>query len=118
MTKYYWLAFSFLAILASSCYYDVESELYPVPCEVSESPTYNDQIAPLITQNCAVSGCHSSTDQGAPRIFESYEAVVQAIDEGIFQMEVITSKDMPPSGPLPPCDIELLEAWIAEGTPE
>ena len=118
MTKSLWAVIGLLAMVVSSCYYDVESELYPEPCEVRESPTYNDQIAPLIAQNCAVPGCHSSTDQGAPRVFESYDAVVQAIDDGIFQMQVITNKEMPPSGPLPPCDIQLLEAWLAEGTPE
>lgn len=104
----------FTASLLSSCYYDVEEELYPFTssCDTA-SITYATKIAPVISQNCAKSGCHVSGAQ-LPDLsdYSKLSANINRVKE-----RAVVSKTMPPSGPLANCDIKALQTWIDAGAP-
>jgi hypothetical protein len=109
----------FLALIAMaflhSCYYDVESELYPA-CELPESVSYSVDIEPIITSSCAISGCHVQGGSG-PGNFANYNNVKAKVDDGTFVNEVVIDRTMPPSGGLSDCDRQLLELWVDSGAP-
>jgi hypothetical protein len=101
----------------SSCYYDVEEELYPGSnCQTIELPTYTNSIKAVIDANCATSGCHVDGGTG-PANFTSYQGFVDYLPGG-FEARVIDARDMPPSIPLTPCDYQLFQIWITNGAPE
>lgn len=108
-----------LAILALSlpllpgCYYDVEQELYPGGfCDVSNVTWAND-IGPLITTRCAVSGCHASgSSNGSITNYAEVSAGLSAITN-----RVLVVKDMPKNSSLPPCDLKKFQAWVEAGAP-
>ena len=59
------VALILLLLLSASCYYDKESELYPVNpvlCDTSNI-TYTADIKAFLDSKCATSGCHQSGQQ-------------------------------------------------------
>lgn len=107
-----------LTTLLSGCYYDVESELYPENnCEVPENVSYEFHIEPIVSASCATPNCHVSGGN-ANGNFETYDGVLAKVNNGSFEEEVIISQSMPPSGPLPDCQLQLIEAWLSQGAPQ
>lgn len=98
----------------SGCYYDVESELYPATtnagCDTA-NVTYSTVIQPMITSNCAISGCHVAGAQ-LPDL-SGFAGLSASIDR--VTVRSITEKTMPPSGPLSSCDLTKLQVWISAG---
>jgi hypothetical protein len=73
---------------------------------------YSNQIRPVINANCQISGCHGS-NSSIPT-FATYDDV-KANAQGIkFRT---SGKTMPPSGPLPDSEIELIANWVDQGAP-
>ncbi len=97
------------SLLLTGCYYDKNEYLYGVqecpPTDVS----YKSQVEPIISQSCAVTGCHGD-DQGP--LFTSLEAVQNNSTK--IQTEVLNGT-MPPIGTLPEEDIKLINCWINQG---
>lgn len=63
------LCLGMLLGLTSGCYYDNEEELYQniedtTQCDTSEV-TFQQTVDPIISTNCAVSGCHAGTSPTA-----------------------------------------------------
>ncbi len=111
----------FLLILAPllmvGCYYDVESELYPnANCNTPAEVSYATHVAPLVASKCAFSGCHIDGDVSGADL-DTYEGVKSKIDDGSLEDRTIVQRNMPGSGPLPRCEIDLLQAWINQGAP-
>jgi hypothetical protein len=104
-------------LLVQSCYYDKEEELYPGNCNVL-NPTYTNGIKTMIDNNCATSGCHTGIAPAAGLLLNTYPQVKEIAVNGKLEARVIIQKSMPPSGPLPKCDLEALQVWIAAGAPE
>ena len=101
----------------SSCYYDVEDELYgPAGCDTPHEISYTESIVPIIDMSCATTNCHSLTGT-APGNFASYSVLKEAVDNGFVELAVAIDKSMPPSGPLETCDIALIQKWIDQGAP-
>lgn len=74
--------------------------------------SYSDEIRPIIDTNCQLSNCHGD-NQGIPS-FASY-ADVQANASGIkFRT---SSGSMPPVGPLPDAEVQLISDWVDQGAP-
>lgn len=117
MTKLKLLVACAIPLLMVGCYYDIEEELYPEPCPIPESPTYSEHIEPLVLAKCATAGCHV-TGGGGPGDFTTYDGIEGYISGGEFEVETVIDRSMPPSGALPNCEIQLIEAWIAAGTPQ
>lgn len=117
-----------LAALVSGCYNDKYDKLYPVPavttatCDTT-SVSYARDIAPIISTNCAITGCHNA----------SGDAVTGNLDYTIFTVlkgdatQALLVNDiegtptrghnaMPLNLPsLGQCDINKLVAWVNQG---
>jgi len=107
------ISISVIVLVLSGCYYDKEAELYPDSCITPNPVKFSMHVLPLLTANCAVSGCH--VDGGAgPGVMDQYGIVKAAVDNGKFANRVLTLKDMPPGG-LPKCDLAIMDAWILGG---
>lgn len=114
ITRIFFVSFAIL-LLANSCYYDVENELYgTVQCDTPEVVSYDDDIKTLVDNNCATSSCHSSTGSALGN-FETYEGLKAKVNNGSLVEAVINTNAMPPSQPLEPCDVSLIEVWINQG---
>ena len=97
----------------SSCYYDVEEELYPsTSCDLSDTK-FASTVDPIITTNCAVPGCH--VPGGTTPDLTTYDGVKANVDNGSIQQRALVDKDMPASAPLSSCDQAKLQAWIDNG---
>ena len=89
------------------------------------SPSFQDDILPILTNRCAFAGCHVA---GGPDGIDlrTYEAVMAGGHEGAIVIagnarrselvEKIVEGKMPPSGPpVPVAQIQLIIDWINEG---
>ncbi|MCB0659020.1 MAG: hypothetical protein KDC57_22910 [Saprospiraceae bacterium] len=89
----------------------------PTPADACDglTPTYQDDIQPIIAKSCALAGCHIG-DVPQPK-YTSY-AAVKALTGTIQQR--VTEKSMPPAGatPLSASEIKLIDCWIKNGAPE
>jgi hypothetical protein len=100
----------------SSCYYDVEEELYGGQvCDTPLSVNWS-HIKPLIETHCNNGNCHVVNGIGLG-VFDSYAGVKAKVDNGSFASRVLDIRDMPGYS-LPACDYVLLEAWLDAGAPE
>ena len=106
----------FGCVLLSSCYYDIEEDLYPEGCETPQVVSFEANVQPIVDLNCAVSGCHVDGGE-APGVLSSYQGVKDFVNSGDFEFRVFNSPDdpMPPSGELGECDQELILRWINQG---
>jgi hypothetical protein len=106
----------FLAGMLASCYYDVESELYPEGCETPEVVSFEQDVQPIVDLNCAISGCHVYGGEGVG-LLDTYSGVKAIVDSGDLEFRVFESPDnpMPPTGQLGECDLELILRWINQG---
>ena len=79
------------------------------PVEAAVPPSFTYQIMPLLKKSCLchVQGAETPLLDTYTHVVANAAASLQAMDDGI----------MPPSGPLPGSDIDLLRSWIAAGTP-
>ncbi len=83
--------------------------------------------AAIIEPSCATSSCHSSLSMTAGINFEDVDAsydflldqfFVVPFDQNsnlLFLLNGVERPLMPPDGPLPKADVDLVKAWIAEG---
>ncbi|MBK6566454.1 MAG: hypothetical protein IPL63_18110 [Saprospiraceae bacterium] len=115
--KYY---FVFLVVLASfsSCYYDVEEELYQTNCDV-DSISYSRDVVPIITNYCI--SCHSEALVLGGINLSNYEKVIVYINNGSFQGSIKHQGGFTPmpqnQAKLSKCDISKVETWVANGAP-
>ena len=107
--------------LAQSCYYDNEEELYPFEaqgCDTLTNVTYNGHIEAIIQNNCAVSGCHTGNSPTGGLFLDTYQQVKAIADNGDLTDRTIVQQDMPPSSPLSNCEMEAIQKWVNNGSPE
>lgn len=110
--------FSFL----SSCYYDNEEYLYSgsTTCDTTDF-TFSTRINPIISSSC-LPGCHSQAAGSGGIVLEGYVNITNSANSGDL-MCVISHQSgcspMPKNSPkLPDCDIQAVQRWIDNGTPE
>lgn len=103
------------------CYYDNEEEMYPgipEPITLTDTVTYQADIKPITDTKCAISGCHAGPNPQVNLNLETYAGVKTVADNGKLEQHVIIDKTMPPTGPLPPSEIQLLKRWLETGALE
>lgn len=107
-------------VIASGCYYDVEEELYPdQPLCDNTNVTFSGTIQPLILSKCQ--GCHNNSSQSGNISLEGYDNIQQQAANG--NLFGVMNHDpgfspMPKGEPkLPDCQIEAIQIWIDNGTP-
>ncbi|HNF31171.1 MAG TPA: hypothetical protein PLU51_02075, partial [Bacteroidia bacterium] len=71
----------FIALCISSCYYDVEDELYPNTgnCDTLNI-TYSQTVAPIVSSNCKI--CHSASMAQGNVVIDTYAAIKIYADNG------------------------------------
>ena len=81
--------------------------------------TYAVDIEPIISTNCATSGCHVSGGSG-PGNFTTYSGLKAKVDMGVngtVEHRVVVLKDMPLGGSLTQDEIFKIDCWIQDGAP-
>ena len=105
----------------SSCYYDNKEDLYQFVgsgCDTSVV-TFQADVLPILQQNCAVAGCHSTTSMQSGLDLGAYADIQQIATDGRL-MDRITRPVgdgllMPPGNKLGGCDINKIQSWAARG---
>lgn len=120
MSKQYFSALMIILVISlAGCYYDVEEEIYPsIECDTSNI-TYSETIVGIISNNCY--DCHSAAANFGNVTLEGYSALKTYVDSGQL-LGVIRHESgyspMPKNQPqMVVCNIEKIEAWIADGAP-
>ena len=104
------LSLALSVVLITACTKDeVEENLPNKDCLTAY--TYNADISMIINDNCV--SCHSGVQP--PRL-TNYSEVINSIER--VKARAITEKTMPESKPLSDSDIEKLNCWINQNTPE
>ena len=109
----------FIAVaFTQGCYYDKEELLYPGSSTPVDCTTINAKFAadvlPLISSECATSGCHDATASGG-LIFQNHAQISGAKDR--INTRAVVEKTMPAAGPLQPSEINIIRCWIESGAP-
>lgn len=106
-------------LLNQGCYYDNEEELYPYEfCDSLDNATYTNNIEQITKTNCAVSGCHTGTSPAGGLFLDTYQQVKTIGEDGRLSTRALVMQNMPPSGPLSACEMEAIQQWINNGTPQ
>lgn len=89
----------------------------PVTASFCDSIKYTKYIKPIITKNCAYSGCHISGFSYGD--FTSYSGVKLKVDNSLFKTRVFDSplNPMPPSGQLSQSQRDSIKCWLDKGAP-
>lgn len=115
---------TFVLLSVTSCYYDVEEELYPVNSCDTTNVLFSDQVSLVLSNRCL--NCHNSNNAsfiGGGIILEGYANLKVYVDNGLFLSSITHDGNaafMPQSGnnvKLPECDIAQITAWINAGAP-
>lgn len=88
-------------------------------CQKNEGTTYQD-VKPILSTSCAVSGCHDATTVRKNIDFTSYATMSGATglknaltkDANGFYDRVLVKQNMPPLGTLSQEDKDLLQGWV------
>lgn len=109
----------------------------PDPNEPNRAVSFSEDISPILSTNCATSGCHNSSTQESGVNLSSYDAALgsvgsqygtEIIDPGNPDSSPIIDKisndnpefgvRMPENRPsLSSADIDSIRAWIEDGAP-
>ncbi|MCO4819673.1 MAG: hypothetical protein KC517_08610 [Bacteroidetes bacterium] len=108
----------------TSCYYDVEEELYPSSACETTNVLFSDQVSLILTNRCL--NCHNTSNAGffgGGVDLEGYTNVKTYVDNGTLLSSIThdgIASFMPKSANntmLPTCDINQITAWINAGAP-
>ena len=101
----------FFTLIFTACSSSSESEITD---RVVEIATYSKPIKTIIDNNCATSGCHSSSSKSAGIALSTFEEVkFSFIDLGSWNQ--IETNQMPKSYNLSAAEKELIKNWIDNG---
>ena len=120
-----------VSILFFACSYN-KGELKPASvCAPLVKPvSFSADIVPILTQNCALSGCHSGSSPESNLNLEASKAYAALLKKGsgyvdtinptssvIYSSLVSVSSPMPPDGQrkLDACELKLIETWMKQG---
>ncbi|MEQ8323965.1 MAG: hypothetical protein RIC15_00160 [Vicingaceae bacterium] len=110
-------AFAMISWL-SSCYYDVEEELYPVGCDTS-SVSYSNDVVPVLVSSCY--SCHAGAAPTGGASFDDHASLTSVMGRTSAQFFCRIKFEsgcnpMPQGGnKLSDCSILKLETWYANG---
>ncbi len=115
-----------LVLAAAACTSDQLPE--PTAAECGDiTPTYTQDIRPIIEASCAYSGCHLDSSPGR---FDTYAGLLPYLEDNTFRQRVIVNRSNPTIGMPPdfapsnrPQDLtaeqfSAIECWLDGGYPE
>ena len=104
-------------VLLPGCYYDVEEELYPTIECLTMDMSYEEDILPIIDGKCY--SCHNAEANFGNVNLEGHQALSKYAEDGSLLGVVKHSSGYSPmpknQAKLLDCEIEKIEAWIADG---
>jgi uncharacterized membrane protein len=108
-----------LVAVMAGCYNDKEELLYQkssaaVDCSTKPAK-YAADVAPIMQNKCATSGCHNAASNAAGVVLESHAQT--AAYAARIKQRCIIDKTMPPGATLTTAEISVLSCWISAGTP-
>lgn len=112
---------TYMVTLLQSCDYGY---LKPVVISIPDTVSFTDNILPIFTDNCALSGCHETggiAPDLTPKNAYSDLWLYGFVDTTDVQSSILysrlasTSDPMPPTGNLGNDKIQLVLAWIEQG---
>ena len=106
-------------ICCSSCYYDVEENLYGgIACQ-STNMSYSQDIQPILRNHCL--SCHNAGSNIGNITLEGHDRLMIHIMNGSFLGAIKHQSNfspMPQGNPkLSDCQIQKIESWINSGSP-
>jgi len=104
--KTYVMAGAVLLLSFSSCTNDAVVPASTTEC-ASLAASFKTDIQPVLVSKCG--SCHSN--------YTAYSGVSRIVSNGQFQREVITTRNMPPSGSLSSSQLQLMSCWLNSGAP-
>jgi hypothetical protein len=122
-TFYILLIIAILMVFASSCYYDVESQLYPAggtSCDTTNI-SYSTTVKSILQNNACLS-CHSGSGTlGGNIVLDNYNSLKPYAQSGQLYGSISHSvgfAPMPQSGnKMSECDLKKVKIWITAGIP-
>ena len=113
--------FALFALLAiTAC--DPEPE--PVDLCSTDNVTYNSDVKSIFDNSCAFAGCHDAAAITSIGALNNYDNAVAFVQFGRIEGAINHQEDFKPmpypvgSAKMDQCSIDIIEAWIADGTPE
>jgi hypothetical protein len=111
------LVTSSMAILDSCTKKEAKKPIVvPAACD---TVSFSKHIKPLFEANCAISGCHTGATPAGNASFTTYESIKAKAADGKIEARAIDGKPtfMPPTGPLPQAQRDLIKCWLDKGSP-
>jgi hypothetical protein len=113
--KYYALS-SFLLIAALAACVEHDFKMSAVECTSDEIISFEQDVNPIVTSTCAISGCHNG-DNGADKdwtVFSKFQSNAADVRDRITRPEG-TAGHMPLSGDLSAEEIQTIVCWVDQG---
>jgi hypothetical protein len=111
-----------LVAASSSCYYDIEEQLYPGNgnCDTTTTVNYSSTVKAILSNNNCM-GCHTGASASGGINLDSYAGVSAVAQNGKLYGSI---SRLPGYSPMPQtgnkmsnCDILKLKKWIDSGAP-
>ena len=106
-------------VVLTSCYYDVEEELYPASDCITANMSYQTNIAPIIQRNCY--SCHSAAVNTGNITLEGHAQLMKYVNSGQLLGAINHASGFTPmpqnASKLIGCEIAKIEQWVADGAP-
>lgn len=109
-----------LAATQTGCYYDVEEELYldTLSCDLT-NVTFSQTVEPLIVAKCQ--SCHNNGVMNGNITLEGYQNIKEQAENGNLMGAIRHESGFSPmpqgENQLPQCQIDEIQKWIDNGTP-
>lgn len=106
-------------VFISSCFYDIESELYPYSTCISINTKYSADVLPILQRSCYSCHSHDNAPLNGNIRLDSYENVLHYVQNGLLMGSLRHEAGYVPmpqdAQKISDCDISKIEAWIADG---
>ena len=108
-----------LAVALCGCYNDNSEDLYPASLCNTTTVTYSATIKPIVTANCAISGCHTGSFPANGIELDDYAGLKSIANSGQLLGTINHQSGysaMPQNLPqLPQCSLDQIAKWVADG---
>lgn len=109
--------FTAICVFPTACYYDNEVEQYGILTCDTTTISFNRDVMPIIQNNCV--SCHQPGAQQSNSPMTNYAQIKAYVQNRQLSNRINGIGGlMPPSGKMPLCNIQIIEAWLNIGAPD
>ena len=97
------------------------AKIHPIVTCNPDTVYFTNVILPLLTSNCGLPSCHSSTSRAKGIDLTNYSGILSTVTPGNLNGSQLYTHTqgiksiMPPSGRLPKIDLDTITKWIKQG---